>query len=245
MKSETPKVLIEANGRPLIAHLLKNIAPVAPRPTIVVGYRGEEVIGRLEGRNDNDYDNQNVRGTRYDYVWQKEQLGTGHAVACAKESLQNKGVKNVVVLYGDHALVTAETVNGLVEARESNDATIAMGAITVPSFEGDNSAFERFGRIIRDELGNVVENVEFKDATSEQRAMCEVNPSYFCFEANWLWENIEKIQNKNAAREYYLTDLVKLAFSQRKKVVTVPIDPVEGMGANTPEELSIVNKYLQ
>jgi bifunctional N-acetylglucosamine-1-phosphate-uridyltransferase/glucosamine-1-phosphate-acetyltransferase GlmU-like protein len=232
MKCDSPKVLIETNGRALIEHLLANIAPAYPRPTIIVGYKGDEVIARLGA-------------DKYDYVWQKDQLGTGHAVAAAKANLQDKNINNIVVLYGDHPRVTAGTVSKLVETRTQNDATIGMGTIAIPNYEGDYGVFDRFSRVLRGDNGEVIGSVEFKDATDEQKKIPEVNPSYYCFDAKWLWDNIGALDNQNASREYYLPDLIQRAFDQTKKVVAVPIDPVEGMGANTPEELEIISRYLK
>jgi bifunctional UDP-N-acetylglucosamine pyrophosphorylase / glucosamine-1-phosphate N-acetyltransferase len=232
MKSDSPKVLIEAKGKALIEHLLNNIEPACARPTIVVGYKGEEVIAHLGA-------------DRYEYVWQKEQLGTGHAVAAAKANLSGKNFESIVVLYGDHPRVTATTVSTLIEARIKNDATIGMGTIVIPNYEGDYKLFDRFSRVLRDEKGEVIGSVEFKDASDLEREITEVNPSYYCFDAEWLWNNIDSLENRNASGEYYLPDLVKRAFDQAKKVVAVPVDPVEGMGANTPEELEIISRYLK
>lgn len=231
MQCEHPKVLTEIRGKALIEHLLKNIVPSDPRPTIVVGYKGDDVVARLGAKT-------------YDYVWQKEQLGTGHAVGAAREELENKNFENIIVLYGDHPLVSSETVHRLVAAREKGNATIAMGTVNVRNYEGDYRVFERFGRVVRNGQGEVSGIVEFKDATPEEKKIPEVNPSYFCFDATWLWENIDAIQNDNASKEYYLTDLVEIAWSQKKKVVAVSINPPEGMGANTPEELEIISRYL-
>ena len=87
--------------------------------------------------------------------------------------------------------------------------------------------------------------VEKKDATPEQLEIKEVNPSFFCFKTDWLWENISKIGCKNAQQEYYLTDLVELAISQNKKVRTLVIkNPKEAVGVNDKEQLQLANDLL-
>ena len=109
---------------------------------------------------------------------------------------------------------------------------------------GIAAMFSHFSRVLRDEKREIAGSVEFKDATDEEKKITEVNPSYYCFEAAWLWDNLDALKNENAAKEYYLTDLQKMAFEQQRKIVGVDIAPLEGMGANTPEELEIISKFL-
>ena len=97
MRGNHPKVLTPMNGRPIIKYLLDNITTVCAEPIIVVGYKGEDVIQAL--------------GSRWRYVWQKEQLGTAHAVMCAETALKETAVDSVIVLYGDHPLVTSQTLD--------------------------------------------------------------------------------------------------------------------------------------
>ena len=104
----------------------------------------------------------------------------------------------------------------------------------------------RAGRIIRNADGSVNRIVEFKDASEEERKITEINPSYYCFDTKWLWENIGKVKPNNAAKEYYLTDLLGIATMQGHKVYSVEVkNPFEGMGVNTPEELAVVENYLK
>lgn len=229
MNSDIPKVLIPVNGKSLVERLLTNVVPVCPAPCIVVGYKGEEV----------------VRGTgnQYRYIWQREQLGTGHAMMAAKKELAGEHIQNLVVLLGDHPLISSDTVRSLAETRERENATIVMGTVTAPSYEGDFGIFANFGRVLRGTGGDVEGIVEVKDATPEQREIKEVNLSFYCFEPLWFFANIDSLTNANKAGEYYLTDMVHMAFSQGKKIVSLAIDPIEGMGANTMEELAIIEKY--
>ena len=79
-----------------------------------------------------------------------------------------------------------------------------------------------------------------KDAIEEQLKNREVNPSYFCFKANWLWQNLDKLTNHNAQHEYYLTDLVKIAVKQGYEIATIKIEPKEALGVNTSEQLELI-----
>jgi bifunctional UDP-N-acetylglucosamine pyrophosphorylase/glucosamine-1-phosphate N-acetyltransferase len=87
--------------------------------------------------------------------------------------------------------------------------------------------------------------VEFKDASVEEKEVKELNPALYAFDGKWLWENIEKIKNKNAQGEYYLTDLIKIACDQKEKIEAVPItNMIEGLQPNSKEELEILEKML-
>jgi bifunctional N-acetylglucosamine-1-phosphate-uridyltransferase/glucosamine-1-phosphate-acetyltransferase GlmU-like protein len=115
----------------------------------------------------------------------------------------------------------------------------------VPNYDDRNSVFSGYGRVIRDRDGSVHKIIEFKDASDDERKILEVNPSYYCFDAKWLWQNISKLQNKNAAHEFYLTDIVQLARDQNKKVVASQISNIdECLGINTPEQLKMVEEII-
>jgi len=231
MQSNGPKVLVHAGGKPIILRLLRAVEKVCDRPTIIIGYQGEEVIKATENK--------------YHYVWQKEQLGTGHAVACAKVELENKDFERIVILPGDHPLLREETLVKLIEAHNQSGAVLTLTTGQVENFNGDFAAFYNFGRIIRNGDGSVLRIVELKDASDVEKNITEVNLGYYCFKPDWLWQNIEKLQDNNKAKEYYLTDLVGLAREQGQKIQAQLIDNiVEGFGINTPEQLMIVEKYL-
>jgi UDP-N-acetylglucosamine diphosphorylase/glucosamine-1-phosphate N-acetyltransferase len=226
-----PKVLVEINGKPIFKHLTDELAKVFSDITIVVGHEGQKVIDSI--------------GNGFNYIWQKEQLGTGHAVLSAKEFLKNKEFENIIVIPGDHPLVTAETLKRLAAERARENAALSLAIVNAPDFFGDNESFWNCGRIIRNGDNKIDAIVELKDADEEQKNIQEVNVSYYCFKAKWLWDNVEKLGNKNNAQEYYLTDLVKMAKDQGEKIHTIFIkDPKEGLGINTEKQLSIVSKYF-
>jgi bifunctional UDP-N-acetylglucosamine pyrophosphorylase/glucosamine-1-phosphate N-acetyltransferase len=245
MKTERPKALVEAGGKAMLHHVLdavnrsgivsaKDTDPGTPArlPHVIVGHKGEEIIALF--------------GDRIKAVWQKEQKGTGHAVAVAQDALcapERAPVDHVVVLFADQPLISAESLRKLVEARA--EAVFSMATVSPEHHDGDFKVFERNGRIVRDEkTGAVREIVEYKDASDEIRALKEVNISAYCFDPAWLWKNLSEIRNANASGEYYLTDLVKIARDKGHIVVPVILPTAEGIGANSPEELSILEKYI-
>lgn len=231
MKSELPKVLHEVKGKPLIGHLLSRIASICADPTLIVGYKAEEVRQASEHK--------------YHYAEQKEQLGTGHAILCAREDLKDKDLGTIIVLPGDHPMIEAQTLIYLQELHTQKDAAVTLATTIVPHFEGKYATFSHYGRVIRGEDGMVDRIVEYKDATEEERACREVNLSYYCFKADWLWENITKLSNNNAAGEYYLTDMVHMAKEQGLVVAAYPIQGlIECLGINTPEQLRMVEEAI-
>ncbi len=231
MKAEQPKVLTPIRGIPMIRRVLQAVRPICSKPTIIVGFEGQKIV--------------DVVGDAASYVWQREQLGTGHAVQEARAELDRPDISEIVVLYGDHPLISEQTGRNLIAVHQSpREATITMATVEVPNFEEHWAIFERFGRILRDSERHVCGIVEWKDATEEEKKIREVNPGYYCFNAKWLWENISRLENKNASGEYYLTDLVGLAVEDGKKVQAMVVEHgEEGMGVNTQEELVIAEHY--
>ncbi len=233
MKSDRPKVLTKIKKISIIKHLLKNVVSVCAKPTIIVGYKGEEVIKETKNK--------------YHYIWQKKQLGTGHAIACAKNDLiKNKNIKNIIVIPGDHPFVSGDTLKKLIKISNKNKAIISMATITVPNFENNFSSFYNCGRIIRNNKKEIEKIIELKDANEKQKLTKEVNVSYYCFNANWLWKNIEELKNNNKAKEYYLTDMIKIAVQKKKKISSIKIkNSIEGLGINNLKQLKILKQYCK
>ena len=119
-----------------------------------------------------------------------------------------------------------------------------MMTLRVPDFGGVHAAFYGFGRVVRGADGRVARIVELKDATEEEKGITDLNPSLFCFDANWLWDNLPKVSNNNAQGEYYLTDMVGMAIEQGRKIASLEIDCKECIGVNTPEELELAHKII-
>ena len=226
-----PKVLIRLNGQPMIQYLLDSIkaSGADPRPVIVVGHNAQLLPRSL--------------GPEYEYVYQKEQLGTGHAVACAEPLLRGK-TDAVIVLYGDHPFVQPSTINKLQNLHRQEGRVLSMLTTTVEDFNDWRAPFADFGRVLRDQDRKITGVVEVKDATLSQRQIQEVNPSYFCFDSGWLWKNLKSITNNNVKREYYLTDLVRIAIDQGEEIASMDINPLESIGINTPEHLGIAQQFV-
>ena len=100
---------------------------------------------------------------------------------------------------------------------------MTIGTVTIPNFEDWRAGLNHFGRIIRESDGLIKKIVEFKDTDDEEKKVKELNPALYAFDAKWLWENIDKLKNENTQKEYYLTDLIKMAFDQNKKIETVQV----------------------
>ncbi|PKM88698.1 hypothetical protein CVU83_01195, partial [Candidatus Falkowbacteria bacterium HGW-Falkowbacteria-2] len=169
------------------------------------------------------------------YAIQEQQLGTGHAVSSARD-LVPEDTDNIVVLYCDHPFIKASSIKSFADM--TTDSVTIMPA-KLDDFEGWRHNFYHWGRIIRNNLGEVERIVEFKDASEEEIAVTEVNPGFMCFNKDWLFSNIDNLHNDNKAHEFYLTDMVKIAFNQGFSVGTIVIEAHEAMGINSLEELKI------
>ena len=232
MNSDIPKVLIPLAGKPILSHLMDAIeaSGIDEKPAIVVG-ENQSLVENALGKD------------HYLYIRQDKPVGTGHAVACAEPYLK-KNTDDLIVLYGDHPFVSAKTIKNLHALHKEKACAITMMTVTVEDFEGWRAPFYDFGRVIRNTKGDIRAIVEVRDATAEERTMQEVNPALFCFRAGWLWENLKKIDTRNAKKEYYLTDLVKIAISQNQCIASMSIDPREAVGINTPEHLEIATNII-
>lgn len=232
MESDNPKALAMLSGKPFLKHILDtlNTINLNIKPVIVVGHKKEKIF--------------EVFGNEYVYAHQEEQLGTGHAVNSAKNKLENNH-DTILVLSADQPLISKETILNIIQNHKENNSTITIGTLVLPDFLEWRSGLINFGRIIRDQNNQVEKIVEYKDANEEERNIKEVNPALYAFDAEWLWKNIDKLKNENTQGEYYLTDLIHLAFEQGKLVTGVPISNIlEGMQPNTKQELETLEKII-
>ncbi len=227
MKSELPKVVQKVLGYEMVNLVLKSLTDAGiTNNYLVVGYKKDEVINRIDKK------------FNFDYVEQNEQLGTGHAVMMAKEKLANEeGV--TVITCGDTPLVSTETFAGLIEDHKAsgNDLTVLTAKIDNPT---------GYGRIIRNTEGHVEAIVEQKDATPEEQAVNEINTGIFCFDNAKLFKYVDSITNENAQNEYYLTDLVKIFNENSEKVGAYVTDNHhETLGVNDLPALSEAARILK
>lgn len=225
MNSELPKVLVSLNGQPMIKYLMDSVMASKPelKPIVVVSPDNKAVISQALAAYD------------VNYAIQDQQLGTGHAVACARPYIKPEA-NNVVVLYGDHPFLTTASIN---KFSELDPKAMTIMPARLPDFNGWHHNFYHWGRIVRDEQGEVKGIVELKDTSDTEKLITEVNPGFMCFNKDWLFANIDKLHDDNKAHEFYLTDMVKIAFDSGYKIDTLIIEPKEAMGINSIEELQI------
>lgn len=222
MKSAKPKVLQTLAGKPLLTHVLDTCAQLAMQKTIVVyGFGGDQVQTAM---------------TDYALTWveQTEQLGTGHAVKVTLDELPKDGKS--LILYGDVPLVSAETLKQLETA---NHQGMSMLTLTVDNPFG-------LGRIKRDEQGNILAIVEQKDATADEQAIQEINSGIYCVDNALLHKYLPNLSNDNAQREYYLTDIVKMAVADGIEIAAIePAEDFEIEGVNDRQQLASLERRWQ
>lgn len=226
MRSETPKVLHRAGGRPLLQHVIDTCRRVKSAQILaVVGHQAEEVGAAAESFG-------------ADTVLQKPQRGTGHAVQVARRKMR-RSAELVLVTAGDAALLRAETLAALLDTHRRGEA-----AATILSAELENPS--GYGRVIRDSEGRVQSIVEEKAATPEQRAIREVNSSIYCFTLEKLWPCLNVLRPDNAHRELYLTDTIGLLRQRNERVLAyIAPDSNEVLGCNTRGELANIDRIFR
>ena len=224
MLGSSPKVLLSVGGKPMAQHVLDTISSIEKsRAVLVVGDRHSEVKKELSLK----------KNTRV--ALQRNQLGTAHAVKTATKELRPGSV--AVILYGDVPLVQKSTINQLLKLASKN-------SLSVLTFKKNQP--KGYGRIIRNSKKQVEAIVEEKDATKEQKAIKEVNSGIMAIKSSLLKKLLPQVKNNNAAKEYYLTDIVELAKLSQIKVRPLLLeDPDEALGANTPMELQELERAFQ
>ena len=224
MLSDTPKVLHELLGKPMAAYILEAVRTLcAEQPVVVVGSGAEQVKAKLAGT---------AR-----FVLQEPQLGTAHAVGCARELLQGRS-DAVIVANSDFPLITTATYTALLEEHFRTGSVITVSTVVADDPRG-------FGRVVRGADGRICAIVEDKAATPEQKKIKELNSNPYCFDARWLWQSLDKVE-KSAVGEYYLTDLIRIAYDEGRTVGAIGVaDPDESIGINTRVHLAEASKALQ
>lgn len=230
MGGDVAKVLTPIQGRPMISYLLDSIKKIDGdiKPIIVVSPENEHEIKKA------------LKNYNFTSALQLKIQGTGQAVLSAKDKISKK-VKNILVLYGDHPFISTQSINKIIH---SHHGVLSLMSVKLKDFSSWRQNFYRWGRLVRSNKGKLERIVEFKDANEEEKKILEVNPAIFCFNSEWLWENISKLKNNNKQEEYYLTDLVERAFDCGEEVKSFPIRAEEGMGINSQEELEMVKKNI-
>jgi bifunctional UDP-N-acetylglucosamine pyrophosphorylase/glucosamine-1-phosphate N-acetyltransferase len=219
MNSDTPKVLHRLAGKPLLAHVI-DTALALDASKVVVIYGQQAVRDHFCGQN-------------IEFVLQEPQLGTGHAVQQAMPALDPDDL--TLVLYGDVPLIRTRTLRTMM----ANGDGLTLLTVKVQEPKG-------YGRIVRDQHGNVARIVEEKDASPNEREIKEVNTGILCAPTRHLSTWLDRLENDNAQREYYLTDIVALAVKSKVPIETVlPESDWEPLGVNSKEQLAQLERIYQ
>ncbi len=227
MKSSQAKVLHQAGGDTLLNNVIRCALHVTPAENIVavIGHQAEQVRESVS-----------TPGIRF--AIQSEQKGTGHAVLCADAEVSSKEGW-LLILNGDGPLLKTETLRALVERTGSQNTGGAI--ITTESKDPTG-----YGRIIRNEHGMVEAIVEEKSASPEQKLIREINPGVYCFSAPAFWQHLSEVRADNAAKEYYLTDMVEILRRHGHAVAPFVVpDETELLGINTRVELAFADRILR
>jgi bifunctional N-acetylglucosamine-1-phosphate-uridyltransferase/glucosamine-1-phosphate-acetyltransferase GlmU-like protein len=227
--TDRPKVMFEVSGKPIIGWGIEPLDQLKKEGTIdriitVVGFFGNQVIDYLEGKSE--------------FVWQKEQLGTGHAVKMAEKALADENGYTIIV-NGDHALYTKPTYEKVIDTAIREGLTLGFATVV-------SQRFESYGRVVRDSNGNVIEIIEVPEATEEQKNIKERSINLYIVDNKWLFQALPKIPQSAVKKEYYIVDIVKMAIAEGKKVETIQIDDEdEALGVNTLEDKAETEEILK
>ncbi|MEW8154999.1 MAG: bifunctional UDP-N-acetylglucosamine diphosphorylase/glucosamine-1-phosphate N-acetyltransferase GlmU, partial [Candidatus Thiodiazotropha endolucinida] len=223
MRSRLPKVLHQLAGKALLGHVIDTARSVNPDEiTIVYGHGGELVPTQLSAQ---------------DLTWveQTERLGTGHAVMQALPSLRK--VDQVLILYGDVPLISSSTLTGLLSCLRLSD--LALLTVDLPDPTG-------YGRIVRDGMDRIIRIVEQKDASQREQEITEINTGILAVKRKRLEKWLAQLDNNNAQKEYYLTDIIAMAVEDGINIQAVhPDSEEEVMGVNDRKQLAYLERYHQ
>ncbi len=233
MGGDRPKVLFEANGKPLVRWVLDALETAGiHRRVVVVGYGAEQVEAALSG----------IEGVSF--ALQEQQRGTGDAVAAASQAIAQAvneagGARvPVLIVTGDSPMLQPASIQRLLTAFAEQPTACLLGTAMTEDPDG-------LGRVVRDESGRFQRIVEHKDATEAERSICEVNMSTYLFDGEGLLWSLARLDTSNASGEYYLTDCPGL-LQKRGDLVEARacLEPCERLSVNTPDQLAIVAAAL-
>ncbi|MDA0218627.1 MAG: bifunctional UDP-N-acetylglucosamine diphosphorylase/glucosamine-1-phosphate N-acetyltransferase GlmU [Proteobacteria bacterium] len=229
MKSALPKVLHPVAGRPMVNHVLAAAAELAPeRTVVVVGPGMDNLVSAVAPALT---------------ALQENPLGTAHAVLAARQALDGfpsgKGPADVVIVFGDAAMIGARTLHDLVAARRAGDAAIAVLGVRVP---GEN----RYGRLVTGPDGDLERIVEFREARDVDKAINLYNSGMMSIDAHVMFELLDAVDNDNAKGEFYLTDIVRISRARGRRSTVLEIDdPEDLVGADDRADLARFEAAMQ
>ena len=226
MKSALAKVLHPVGGVPMLTHSLAAArAAGSQRIVVVVGHQGERIRALYHADD-------------LLFAEQREQLGTGHAVLQAREFFWDyEGA--IIILCGDVPLIRHDTIRALYDRHRLSGAAVTVMTTLPPDPAG-------YGRVVKAEDGGILRIVEERDATAEEKSICEINTGIYCVDGGFLFMAVAGLGKRNAQKEYYLTDIVERASKSGLQVASFrAADPMEVMGINTPEELAMAGRRME
>lgn len=227
MKSAMAKVLHKLAGKPMISYVLETAREIAGNNLIVVVGHQAEIVKKIVSK-----------VFEVEFAFQKEQIGTGHAVKCALPYVA-ENIENIIILCGDVPLISQNTLTSILNYHIETERDISVLAVYVDDPIG-------YGRIIMDESGNVSGIKEEADATEEEKSIKIINSGIYCMRKDYLLKAIDKIKVDNAQKEYYLTDIISIAYNDKRSVGALAgSDQKEIIGINSPMDLEIAEQYIQ
>ncbi|MCH8285243.1 NTP transferase domain-containing protein [candidate division KSB1 bacterium] len=247
MGGDHPKVLTNLGEKPLIDYVISTAVSLKPSIiAVVVGFEKEKVIDYVSAKlGVSAAEKENIEsdvavpdGAAVRYAYQDEQLGTGHAVQKTKNIFKNfKG--DIVLLYGDVPLISKETIHNLIDHHEKTGA-----AATILSAEYDDPS--GYGRVIRNDSGELLKIIEEKDTSPSEKGIAEVNTGTYVFRAEQLFDNLDRLSRDNAQKELYITDMIGILREQGKIISSWKTkNSEETFGINTPEDLERLHDLLK
>ncbi len=226
MKSSDAKVLHLINKTPMIRYVVEQAMQIAKQNVIlVIGHQAEKV--------------KKCVAEKYNviYALQEEQLGTGHAVSCALPYVP-ASAKEIVILCGDVPLLTQNTLRKLINVHLNDACDLTVLGVEAPDPKG-------YGRLLFDESNKLNAIVEEADATKAQKKIKTINAGIYCIKKEFLVNSVGKIKSENAQKEFYLTDMIGIAYAENRKAkVVIAGDYKEVIGINTLDELKVVESIL-
>ena len=226
MESSVPKVMHTVCGKEIIRHVVDNVSDLHTGSIIVVV--SPDHISQINEIIDKDCI----------FVTQNSPLGTAHALLQVKDNLtQDK--KHILVLYGDNAVDDRNLIDAVMKRHLDTDSDITLLSKVLDNPQG-------YGRIIKNDSGEIVEVIEQRNLSVSQETIKEVNGGIYCFRVDWLKNNLEKVSQSEITNEFYLTDLVSIAAEQGGCIANyLDSSSIEIMGINNKLELSIAEKVIQ
>ncbi len=227
MKSNKAKVLHTLLDKPMINYVVETATNVVgDNVIVVVGHQSEKVKAVVSSIADATF------------AFQEKQLGTGHAVLCAMDVLTGN-VEDVLILCGDVPLLSSETLSFLIAQHRKENRDASVLAVSVDNPTG-------YGRILIDPDGQLTGIVEEADASAEQKGINLINSGIYCIKREFLVNNLSRIESNNAQNEFYLTDVIKIGYAQKRSIgVVIGNSQEEIIGINSPNELMQAERILK